>query len=75
MACAIACPEGSDQVSPRSRLRCGSDVGGSPPGIVIRGRLKSGVDSFVSIRLFGLTCPSPKSKNVSQPIKRRGARA
>ena len=30
---------------------------------------------FVSIRLFGFTWPSPKSKNVCQPTKRRGARA
>ena len=28
----------------------------------------------VSIRLFGFTWPSPKSKNVCQPTKRRGAR-
>ena len=29
----------------------------------------------MSIRLLGLTSPSPKSKNVCQPTNRRGARA
>jgi hypothetical protein len=35
----------------------------------------SGVEILVSISLFGLTLPSPKLKNVCQPMKRRGARA
>lgn len=32
------------------------------------------LDSFVSIRVFGRARPSPKSKNVCQSTKRRGAR-
>ena len=37
------------------------------------GRLNSGVEMFVSIRLFGRTSASgpPKSKNVCQPMNRR----
>ena len=68
-------PDGNCHVRWRKRFRCGSDVGPSWLAIAPRGRLKSGVESFVSIRLFGLTWPSPKSKNVCQPTKRRGARA
>ena len=44
------------------------------PGIAIGGRLKSGVETCVSIFLFGRSSPSPKLKKVCQPMKRRGAR-
>ena len=35
----------------------------------------STLDNLLSMRLFGRTFPSPKSKKVCQPIKRRGALA
>src|SRR5882672_3117397 len=66
-------PDGSDQVTWRSRLRCGSEVGGWCEAIAPSGRLKSGVEIVASISLFGFTLPSPKSKKVCQPMKRRGA--
>ncbi|PLS75414.1 MAG: hypothetical protein CYG61_07645 [Actinobacteria bacterium] len=36
--------------------------------------MNNGVESLVSISLFGFTSPSPKSKNVCQPTNRRGER-
>ena len=42
--------------------------------IVDIGNWNSGVDNLVSMRLFGRTSPSSKSKNVCQPMNRRGAR-
>ena len=51
IALAIAWPEGSDQVRWRSRLRCGSEVGGSPLAMAPSGRLNSGVEILVSITL------------------------
>ena len=74
MARAMLWPDGSCQVRCLSRLRCGSDVGGSWLAIAPSGRLKSGDEIFVSILLFGLTSPSPKSKKVCQPTNRLGAR-
>ena len=55
-------------------MRCGSAVGASWLAIAPEGRWKSAVEIFVSMRLFGLTWPSPKSKKVCQPMNRRGAR-
>jgi hypothetical protein len=62
------------QVNWRKRLRCGSTWGWSWLAIAPSGRSKSGVEMWVSIRLFGFTSPSPKLKNVCQPMKRRAAR-
>ena len=42
--------------------------------IAASGKSNSGVEIFVSICLFGLMFPSPKSKKVCQPMKRLGAR-
>ena len=70
---ARAWPDGSAQVTWRSRLRSGSAVGPECAAMAPIGRWKSGVEIFVSIRLLCLTWPSPKSKNVCQPMKRRGA--
>jgi hypothetical protein len=64
---AMLWPEGSDQVSPRIRLRWTSEAGPRPPGSVPTGKLNSGVEILVSMRLLGRTAPSPKSKNVCPP--------
>ena len=56
-------------------MRWGSAVGASCVAIAPSGRVNRAVEIFVSIFLFGLTSPSPKSKKVCQPMNRRAARA
>src|SRR5262245_46994906 len=74
---AIACPDGSDHVRCRNKLRAARDVGGGPEAMAPIGRSKSGVERRVSISLFGFTSPSSpgKRKKVDQPTNRRGLRA
>src|SRR5262245_28021038 len=71
-------PDGSDHVRHLNKLRCIKETGGVPLGIVFKGSWNRGVETLVSIRLFGRTSAlyvPPKSKNVCQPIKRLGALA
>src|SRR6266508_1085847 len=58
----------------RRRLRCMSEVGALWLAIAASGSVKSGVEILWSISLLRLTSPSLKSKNVCQPMNRRGAR-
>src|SRR2546422_8804180 len=74
MARAMDCPDGIDQVTWRRRLRCMSAIGALWLAIAARGSVDSGVEIFVSMRLFRLISPSLKAKNVCHPMKRRGAR-
>ena len=75
IASAMLWPDGSCQVRWRSRFRCGSEVGGAPLGDraerqVEQRRRDPRVDALVRPHLRRRA----KSKNVCQPMKRRGAR-
>ena len=47
------CPDGKDQGQVPEEVALWREVGGVPVGIAARGRLNSGVESVVSIRLLG----------------------
>ena len=74
MSRAIDCPDGIDHVMWRSRLRCMSAIGALWLAIAPSGSVNSGVEILLSMSLLRLTSPSLKSKNVCQPMNRRGAR-
>ena len=61
-------PDGSDQVTWRTRLRCGSAVGGSPEAIVASGRLKSGVEI---LRVDELVRPHVLAERASDSTRAR----
>src|SRR5918997_5833780 len=77
IARATRCPEGSEKVRWRSRLRYASEAGlaaGDGFGTTDPGRWNSAVERVVSIFLLRRDWPSPRSKKVGQSMKRRGAR-
>jgi hypothetical protein len=75
---AIAWPEGKPKLTWRIRLREASDctpsVGRPGEGAREPGSAINTLEILVSICLFGLWLPSPKSKKVYQSTNRRGAR-